>query len=155
MILERFQMVDRIVHFDAVAREIKAVAVTPRESPVFEGHFPGFAVMPGVLLLETMVQTSGYMLLALNRFERIPFFVGVKNGKFRGFIEPETHMDVQSKLIHDGSGFGVLQAAILRNGRTLCDCEVTMRLQDFPNDTVRQAIHYEVQRVGLDQLVPA
>jgi len=155
MILERFQMVDRIEHYDPVARDIRATALVPEASPVFEGHFPGFPVMPGVLLLEVMVQTSGYLILALNEVKRIPFFVGVKSGKFRGFVAPQTRLDIHSRQIHDGSGFGVMQAKITIDGRTLCDSEVTMRLQDFPNETVSAAIHHEVQRVGLDQLVPA
>src|SRR4030067_146334 len=46
--------------------------------PVDEGHFPGLAFMPGVLLLETMAQASGYLVLAMNGFSRMPFFANAK-----------------------------------------------------------------------------
>ena len=44
--------------------------------------------MPGVLLLETMAQASGYLLLAMDDFVRMPYFAGCKQAGFRAFVEP-------------------------------------------------------------------
>ena len=42
--------------------------------------------MPGVLLIETMAQTSGWLLVAMNGFKRMPFLAAVKEAKFRTFV---------------------------------------------------------------------
>ena len=66
MKLEYFQMIDRVVSFDD--ESIVVESTIPDTSPVFEGHFPGYPLMPGVLLVETMAQASGWLLLKLCNF---------------------------------------------------------------------------------------
>jgi 3-hydroxyacyl-[acyl-carrier-protein] dehydratase len=63
MRLEYFQMITRVVEFDAQAKTLTAAADVPAESPVFEGHFPGYPLLPGVLMIEAMAQTSGWLIL--------------------------------------------------------------------------------------------
>lgn len=72
MQLEYFQMVDRITDLDVGKRTITVESQVPETSTIFEGHFPGYPLMPGVLLTETMAQTSGWLLIALLKFERMP-----------------------------------------------------------------------------------
>src|SRR5213592_4130441 len=110
MNLEYFHLIDRITDLDVGARTITVEANVPATSTIFEGHFPGYPLMPGVLLIETMAQTSGWLLIGLRKFTRMPFFAAVKEAKLRGFVKPGEALVVDAKVAHDGSGFARTQA---------------------------------------------
>jgi 3-hydroxyacyl-[acyl-carrier-protein] dehydratase len=148
MRLEYFQMIDSVVSFDASAGLIHAKAFVPETSPVFEGHFPGYPILPGVLLIETMAQASGYLILGMNGLTRMPFFAGVKKAKFRKFIEPGTELDVFANIVHDGSGYSVTEARIEQNG-PVCDAELTLRIMDFPAPELEGMIRERAEAIGL------
>ena len=112
MRIEYFQLIDRIVDLDTSAWTIDVEAVVPLESTIFEGHFPGHPLMPGVLLIESMAQTAGWLVIALNRFERMPFLAAVKEAKLRTFVLPGTTLRITAKLLHDGSGYAITKATI-------------------------------------------
>jgi len=147
VLLEYFQMVDRILGLDGDA--ITVESRVPQQSPVFEGHFPGHPLMPGVLLVETMAQTSGWLLLGLNGFTRMPFLMGVKEAKLRTFVAPDTPLTVTAKLEHDGSGFSVTKARIEAAGKRICDAELTFRTMPFPAPELEAAMRAQGQRLGL------
>ena len=64
MLLEYFQMIDRVETLDLEGKTLTARSIVPAKSPVFEGHFPGMPLVPGVLLIETMAQASGIRVLS-------------------------------------------------------------------------------------------
>jgi 3-hydroxyacyl-[acyl-carrier-protein] dehydratase len=148
MRLEYFQMIDRIVDFDAAAGRIHAKAFVPETSPVFEGHFPGYPILPGVLLIETMAQASGFLILGMNGLSRMPFFAGSKKAKFRKFIEPGAELDIYATLTHDGSGFAMTEARIESNG-PICDAELMLRIMDFPAPELVENMRERVRQIGL------
>ena len=88
MRLEYFQLIDRITALDLEGRKIEAKATVPTTSTIFEGHFPGYPLMPGVLLLETMAQASGWLIIGLTGFTRMPFLAAFKEAKLRSFVTP-------------------------------------------------------------------
>src|SRR6201996_6240386 len=103
MQLEYFQLVDRILDLNLDEKTIRVEAQVPTQSTIFEGHFPGHPIMPGVLLIESMAQTSGWLLLALMKFERMPFLAAVKEAKMRGFVTPGEVLTIDASLVHEGS----------------------------------------------------
>lgn len=147
MRLEYFQMVDRVLTLDV--DHITAECQVPEASPVFEGHFPGHPIVPGVLLVETMAQTAGWLLLALERLERMPFLLKVKSANFRGFVGPGAKLLVEAKRTHDGSGYAVAEARILSEGKRVADAEITFRIMPFPTDSLRTAMTATARRIGL------
>ena len=140
MRLEYFLLIDRIVELKLGAQTISTQATVPTESTIFEGHFPGHPLMPGVLLIETMAQTSGWLLMGLHKFTRMAFFASVKDAKLRSFVTPGQSLSVSAKLLHDGSGFAVTKAEIRHEGKLVCNAELTFRLIPFPNPQFRESM---------------
>src|SRR6202047_624721 len=110
MQLETFQLIDRIVDLNIGEKTITVEAQVPEHTSIFEGHFPGFPIMPGVLLTEAMAQSSGWLLLGVMKFERMPFLAMVKEAKMRGFVSPGQVLTIEAKIEHEGSGFAVTSA---------------------------------------------
>src|SRR5271154_4833227 len=125
MRFEYFQMIDRIAALDVGGGSIRSVCTVPRESTIFEGHFPGYPLMPGVLLLECMAQTTGWLVCMLGRFETMPFLAGVKEGKFRTTVHPGDMLEFDGTVIHEGSGFAVAECEGRRGGTKVCDARLT------------------------------
>src|ERR1700684_3636062 len=112
MKLEYFQLIDRIADLNVGERSITVEAQVPHQNTIFEGHFPGFPIMPGVLLIESMAQASGWLLIAMMKFERMPFLGAVKEAKMRGFVSPGDLLTVDASIVHEGSGFAMTAAKV-------------------------------------------
>ena len=82
-----FLLVDRILEIDPGKRIIGVKDVTPDE-PFFQGHFPEFPVMPGVLVVESIAQTGTILMLKEMQGAGIPFLVGLDKAKFRRPVFP-------------------------------------------------------------------
>ena len=151
MILEYFQMVDRIDHLDADAGTIRTTCDVPAQSPVFMGHFPGFPRLPGALMIETMAQTGGWLVLAKLRFQKMPFLTRVESAKLRRFVEPGEILNGEAKLVHDGSGFAVIEAVISTGGQKVASAEIRYVVGPFPNDTIRSAMLFKARDIGFPE----
>src|SRR6516225_9301606 len=140
MRIEYFQLIDRIVALNLADQRILTEARVPTASTIFEGHFPGHPLMPGVLLIEAMAQTSGWLLIAITKFTRMPFFAAVKEAKLRSFVTPGQELALSSRLVHEGSGFAMTMADIRCNGKVVCNAEITFRLVEFPSPEFRASM---------------
>jgi 3-hydroxyacyl-[acyl-carrier-protein] dehydratase len=151
MQLEYFKLIDRITDLNVGERTITVEAQVPKESTIFEGHFPGYPLMPGVLLIEAMAQTSGWLLIALMKFQRMPFLGAVKEAKMRGFVTPGELLKIDASIVHEGSGFAITAAKITVGGELRCNATITFRHVPFPNPDLRGHMEAEAKRIGFPQ----
>jgi 3-hydroxyacyl-[acyl-carrier-protein] dehydratase len=155
MRLEYFDMIDRVTAYDAEAKRLSAASTVPMESPVFEGHFPGYPLVPGVLLTETMAQASGYLVLALNGFSKMPFLMAVDSARFRTFVEPGALLETEVEFALEGSGYAATRASIKSEGKAICNSELRLRLMPFPAE-LSDLMRTRAEAIGLGALdIPA
>lgn len=155
MLLEYFQMIDKVEAVDLGLGVLKARSVVPQSSPVFEGHFPGMPLVPGVLLIETMAQASGMMLLAVKDFTAMPFLMSVDGAKMRTFVEPGAVLDIEAQLEHDGSGFAVTKAKISSEGKKVCDAQLKLRTMPFSEVPLADIVRKRATEIGLMEAIAA
>jgi 3-hydroxyacyl-[acyl-carrier-protein] dehydratase len=149
MRFEYFQMIDRIAALDVGERTVRSVCTVPQQSTIFEGHFPGYPLMPGVLQIECMAQTCGWLVTAINRFSAMPFLIGVKEAKFRSPVLPGEELEFEGKIVHEGSGFTVAECKGRRHGKAVCEAQITYRVMAFPNSELRQAMVEWAERIDV------
>src|SRR5450756_1978535 len=148
MRIEYFQLIDRIVDLNLADRKISSEATVPAASTIFEGHFPGHPIMPGVLLIEAMAQTSGWLLIALTKFERMPFLAAVKEAKMRSFVSPGELLMVEASLVHEGSGYAITAAKVRVGGELRCNATITFGIVPFPHPDLRVHMDAMAKRIG-------
>jgi 3-hydroxyacyl-[acyl-carrier-protein] dehydratase len=151
MQLEYFQLIDRIIDLNVDERTITVEAQVPQHNSIFEGHFPGYPLMPGVLLIEAMAQTSGWLLIALNKFERMPFLAAVKEAKMRSFVSPGELLTVEANIVHEGSGYAITAAKVRVGGELRCNATITFGIVPFPAPELRAHMDAMAQRLGFPQ----
>ena len=148
MRIEYFQLIDRITELNLSELTIRAEATVPTTSTIFEGHFPGRPLMPGVLLIESMAQTSGWLIIAHTKFERMPFLAALKEVKLRTFVTPGQNLMVSAKIMHEGSGFALTEAEVKVDGKTVCNADITFRVVDFPKGEFLASMQEVARRIA-------
>ncbi len=95
------------------------------------GHFPGNAVMPGVLQVEALAQLGAVVVLSLPEFAgRTAYFGGIKAARFRRMVRPGDRLEltVVIKRILGPAGMGTAQALV--DGESACDCDIQFVIGD-------------------------
>ncbi len=155
MRLEYFEMIDRIIAVDDTSLSAECRVPAAAGNPVFAGHMPGFPLMPGVLLIETMAQASGYLLLHRLNFTRMPLLASVKEAKLRSFVLPEATLLVEATLQHEGSGYAVANGRISSNGKKVCEVELVLRALPFPSPELAAMVRERARSLGMVVVEPA
>ena len=148
MRLEQFLLLDRIVDLNLDERTIRSEATVPTASTIFEGHFPGHPLMPGVLLIEAMAQASGWLIIGRTKFAKMPFLAALKEVKLRTFVTPGQTLMVSAKIMHEGSGFALTEAEVKVDGKAVCNADITFRVVDFPEGEFLASMHEVAKRIA-------
>jgi 3-hydroxyacyl-[acyl-carrier-protein] dehydratase len=122
-----FLMVDRIVNIDGDDSAVGIKNVSFNE-PIFQGHFPGKPVFPGVLIIEAMAQTAGAIVIAhdaaTNGTKSIVLMLTIDKAKFRKPAGPGDQIEFHIKKIHRRRTVGRYEAKAMVNGVLIAEAEV-------------------------------
>jgi 3-hydroxyacyl-[acyl-carrier-protein] dehydratase len=127
-----FLLVDRIIELEPLRRAVGIKQVTVNE-PFFQGHFPGYPVMPGVLIVEAMAQVGGVAVItAPENRDKLALFAGIDKVRFKRQVKPGDTLRIEVELnqIRRGIGGGAGIATV--NGEVACRGEILFALVDKP-----------------------
>ena len=127
-----FLLVDRIIELEPGVRAVGIKNVTATEAH-FQGHFPDYPVMPGVLQIEAIAQTGCVALLVQEEMrDKLALFAGLDNVRFKRQVKPGDTLRLEVTLgefrRNIGSGTGVATV----NGEVACRAELTFALVPSP-----------------------
>jgi UDP-3-O-[3-hydroxymyristoyl] N-acetylglucosamine deacetylase/3-hydroxyacyl-[acyl-carrier-protein] dehydratase len=126
-----FLLVDRILELEEGKRVVGLKNVTVNE-PFFPGHFPNRPVMPGVLIIEALAQTGGFMLLhnIENPEKKLLFFAAIDNVRFRKPVEPGDQLRFELVMQSFKRGICKMDGKALVDGQVVCEAQLTAALVD-------------------------
>lgn len=121
-----FLLIDRITAFEPM-KSLTAIKNVSMNEPQFQGHFPGFPVMPGVLIIEALAQTCGTLAILSEggrKEEEIYFFAGIDNARFKRQVIPGDQLVFEVELLANKRGIGKFKATAKVEGQIAVEAEI-------------------------------
>ena len=128
-----FLLVDRILELEPGHRAVGVKNVSANEE-FFEGHFPVYPIMPGVLIIEAMAQVAGVLLLAMEEHKgKLALFAGVDKAKFRQSVLPGDQLVTEAEVVRiwRSRGVGIVRTVGKVEGKIVAEADMKFALKDF------------------------
>ncbi|MEC0281983.1 3-hydroxyacyl-ACP dehydratase FabZ [Terribacillus saccharophilus] len=124
-----FLLVDQITEIEEGKRAVGKKNVTINE-PFFQGHFPDYSVMPGVLILEALAQTGAFaMLMKEENKGKIGFLAGVDKCRFKRQVVPGDTLKLEVEIVRLKGPIGKGKATATVDGELACEAEITFAIK--------------------------
>jgi beta-hydroxyacyl-ACP dehydratase FabZ len=125
-----FLLVDRIVEMDA--ERIVGIKNVTHNEPFFQGHFPDFPVMPGVLIVEAMAQAAGVLVLSQipDRDRKLVLLVAIEGARFRRPVVPGDTLRMEMSVIKRKASVAKFAGRATVDGKVVAEVEVMCKLAD-------------------------
>ena len=124
-----FLLIDRVVELARRERIVALKNVTVNE-PYFQGHFPGFPIMPGVLMVEAIAQAGGALLLTeiADRDKNLMVFSGIERARFRRPVVPGDQLRIEVTVLAWRKNAVRREGTIFVGDKRVCEATVSCRL---------------------------
>ena len=132
-----FLLIDRVVEMERKQR-IVAIKNVSLNEPHFQGHFPDYPIMPGVLMVEAIAQAGGALLLTEipDRADKLMVFTGIDNAKFRRPVVPGDQLRIEVTVLNWRSSAVKMRGVATVEGKVACEatimCALTSRAPKKP-----------------------
>lgn len=124
-----FLLIDRVVGYEAGERCVAIKQVSGNE-PFFQGHFPDYAVMPGVLITEALAQTGAVAILNSEENKgKLALFAGIDKCRFKKQVTPGDTLKLEVEITKMRGPIGKGNAKATVDGQLACSCELTFAIQ--------------------------
>lgn len=129
-----FLLVDRILEMEPGKKAVGIKNVSGNE-PFFQGHFPGYPVMPGVLIIEAMAQVGAVAALAAPGLEgKLALFAGIDGARFRKQVFPGDQLQIEVEVLKMRGTIGKSKGAARVNGEVVAEAELLFAITEQKTD---------------------